>query len=74
MADRIEVKSEVASKVWQIEAKIGDAVAEDDAIIVLESMKMEIPVESPASGKLIELLVGEGDPVEEDQVVAILEG
>lgn len=73
MAGRIEVKSEVAGKVWQIEAKIGDAIETDDTIIVLESMKMEIPVEATASGKLAEILVREGDPVEEGQVVAILE-
>ncbi len=73
MADRIELKSEVAGKVWQIEAKIGDAIAVDDAVIILESMKMEIPVEATAAGKLVELLVKEGDPVDEGQAVAILE-
>ncbi len=73
MVDRIELKSEVAGKVWQIETKIGDMVAVDDAVIVLESMKMEIPVEAVVAGKLVEILVTEGDPIAEGQAVAIIE-
>lgn len=68
-----DVKSEVKGKVWQIEAGPGSDVDEDDAIIILESMKMEIPVVAPADGKVKELLVKEGDPVEEGQVIAIME-
>ncbi len=73
MAERIEVVSDVAGKVWKIEAKVGDALGAEDAILILESMKMEIPVETEIPGKLIELLVGEGDPVDEGQAVAVLE-
>lgn len=73
MTNRTELKSEVAGKVWQIEAKLGDTIAVDDVIIVLESMKMEIPVEATSAGKLVELLVAEGDPVDEGQAVAIIE-
>ncbi|WP_169568007.1 acetyl-CoA carboxylase biotin carboxyl carrier protein subunit [Sneathiella limimaris] len=69
----IEVESEIAGKVWKIETEIGQQLEEDDAILILESMKMEIPVDAPEDGKLVELLVGEGDPVEEGQVVAKLE-
>lgn len=70
---RIEVKSEIAGKVWKIEAKIGDTLAEDDVILILESMKMEIPISSPAHGRLVELRVAEEDPVAEDQTVAVIE-
>lgn len=71
MAD-IKVKSEIAGKVWKIEAAPGDALAADDTILILESMKMEIPVDSPAAGTIAEILVAEGDGVAEGQVVAIL--
>ncbi len=69
----IDVESEIAGKVWKIEAEIGQALDEDDAIIILESMKMEIPVDAPEDGKLTELLVKEGDAVSEGQVIARLE-
>jgi len=70
----IRVQSEVTGKVWQIDAKVGDTLKEDDAIIILESMKMEIPIGAPGAGKLIEILVEVGDPVEEGQDVAVMEG
>lgn len=70
---RLEVVSEVAGSVWKAPLAEGAAVAEGDAIVILESMKMEIPVEAPAAGRLVELRVAEGDPVDEDQVVAVLE-
>lgn len=73
MADRIEVISDVAGKVWKIEMSIGQAVRQEDPIMILESMKMEIPVEAETAGKLVEILVKEGDPVEEGQAVAVLE-
>ncbi len=68
-----DVKSEVKGKVWQIEAKPGSAIDEDDAIIILESMKMEIPIVAPADGTIKEILVSKGDPVEEGQVVAVID-
>lgn len=69
----IDVKTEVTGKVWKIVAKPGDKVAADDEIMILESMKMEIPVVAPENGILKELSVAEGDAVTEDQVVAIVE-
>ena len=71
---RIEVASEVAGTVWQLAAEVGDRLAEGGAILVLESMKMEIPVEAPRSGRLLELHVAVDDPVAEGQVVAVLDG
>ena len=64
---------QVTGNVWKIEADVGDHLDLDDPIMVLESMKMEIPVESPCSGTLTKLLVKEEDDVEEDQVIAVLE-
>ena len=68
-----EVKSEIAGKVWKIEAKVGDSLEEEDPILILESMKMEIPVDAPCDCKLVEILVAEEDPVAEGQVVALIE-
>ena len=68
-----EVESEVTGNVWKILLEVGADVAEGDVIMILESMKMEIPVESPAAGKLVELKVSAEDQVEEDQIVAVVE-
>ena len=67
------VKSEITGKVWQIEASIGQKLDEEDPIIILESMKMEIPVTAPVAGKLSKFLVGEGEEVAEGQDVAVIE-
>ncbi|HAK50521.1 MAG TPA: acetyl-CoA carboxylase biotin carboxyl carrier protein subunit [Gammaproteobacteria bacterium] len=70
---KVEVESEVTGNVWKIESKVGDKVVEEDVLMILESMKMEIPVEAPSAGTIVEILVNEEDAVEEDQVVAIIE-
>lgn len=69
----VEVESEVAGTVWKTEMAVGDAVAQGDVILILESMKMEIPVESPVAGRIAEIRVAPEDPVEEYQVVAVVE-
>ena len=69
----IEVTSEVTGNVWKIQAKVGDVLVEEDVIMILESMKMEIPVEAPVAGKLLELLVAKEASVDEGQVVAVIE-
>ncbi|MEH6547441.1 MAG: biotin/lipoyl-binding carrier protein [Sneathiella sp.] len=69
----VDVISEITGKVWKIEAAIGEKLEEDDPVIVLESMKMEIPVLAPDDGTIAEILVGEGDPVKEGQVIARME-
>lgn len=71
---KIEVKSEITGTVWQLKAKPGDKVEEGDTLIVIESMKMEIPVITEDGGTVKDILVKEKDPVAEGQVVAILEG
>lgn len=70
---RIEVKSEVTGKIWKIETSVGSKVDADEPMMIVESMKMEIPVCSEEGGTVVELLVAEGDAVEDGQVVAILE-
>ena len=68
------VKSEITGKVWKVLCPIGTTVGEDDPILIIESMKMEIPVITEDAGTVKEILVREKDPVAEGQVVAILEG
>ncbi len=67
-----EVEAQVTGSVWKIEKQVGDALEEDDVILILESMKMEIPVEAPVAGRLDELRVAEGDHVEEGTVLAVI--
>ena len=69
----MDVKSEIAGKVWKIVTKVGDKLDEEDEILILESMKMEIPVGAPGAGRLAEILVEEGESVQEGQVVARIE-
>jgi acetyl-CoA carboxylase biotin carboxyl carrier protein len=69
----VNVTSPTAGTVWKIEAAPGAALTEDDAVMILEAMKMEIPVHPPKAGRLIEVLVAEGAQVDEDQVVARIE-
>ena len=68
-----EIESEVTGNVWKVEKSVGDKVETEDTIMILESMKMEIPVEAPCAGTIVELLVKEEEAVEEDQVVAVIE-
>ncbi len=69
----VEVKSEITGKVWKIEMKEGQAVQEDDIIVILESMKMEIPISAPKAGKITKILVTEGQSVAEGETVALLD-
>ena len=68
-----EIKAHITGVVFQIPAKQGDRVGAGDAVIVLESMKMEIPVEAPRAGVLKEIKVAEGQTVQEGETVAVLE-
>jgi acetyl-CoA carboxylase biotin carboxyl carrier protein len=66
------VRTEVAGSVWKVEVSVGQAVAAGDALVIVESMKMEIPVEAPAAGTVAEIRVAEGDRVAEGAVVVTL--
>jgi biotin carboxyl carrier protein len=68
-----EVLAEMVANVWRVVATRGVAVAEGDTICILESMKMEIPVEATVSGTISELNVIEGGVVQEGDVIAVIE-
>jgi len=68
-----EVKAELVGNLWKIVTEVGQAVEEDDTLMILESMKMEIPITSPITGTVTEILVAEGDLVQEGQTVAVVE-
>ncbi len=70
---REEVRAHITGTVWKIEVEVGEEVDEDDDLIILESMKMEMPVVATDDGTVAEILVEEGEAVEEDQVLVILE-
>ncbi|MBE0549942.1 MAG: biotin/lipoyl-binding carrier protein [Rubrivivax sp.] len=69
----MEAKADVTGSVWKIVASVGNRLAPGDTIMILESMKMEIPVLAEDGGTLVALTVAEGVPVQEGQVVAVLE-
>ncbi len=71
MAD-VEVKSTISGSVWKIVTAVGDTVAEDTPLMILESMKMEIPLTAPEDGTIVEFRVAEGDSIAEGEVAAIL--
>jgi acetyl-CoA carboxylase biotin carboxyl carrier protein len=67
-----EVRAHITGTVWKIEKRVGDSVSEGETVVILESMKMEMPVESPASGSIIEVKCSEGQAVDEGVVLAII--
>jgi biotin carboxyl carrier protein len=70
---KLQLKSEVTGSVWQIKVKPGDKVESGDVLIIVESMKMEIPVIAEDGGTVLEILVTEGESVADGQVVVVLE-
>ncbi|MEN0073155.1 MAG: biotin/lipoyl-binding carrier protein [Paracraurococcus sp.] len=70
----IRVNSEMAGSVWKLLVGVGDEVAEGADLLLLESMKMEIPVAAPAKGKVAEIRVEEGETVSEGQLLLVLAG
>lgn len=66
------VRSEIAGSVWKIEVGVGDEVAEDAPLLILEAMKMEIPLLAPRAGVIAEILVAEGEPIAEGDIAVIL--
>jgi len=69
----VNVKSEIAGNVWKIQTKPGDRIEREGEIMILESMKMEIPVLSPKAGVIKEIKVSEGEAIGEGQLVAVLD-
>jgi acetyl-CoA carboxylase biotin carboxyl carrier protein len=69
----VEVCAHITGTVWKIEVKAGDEVAEEQTVVILESMKMEMPVESPQAGKVTSIAVQQGQAVDEGDVLLTLE-
>jgi acetyl-CoA carboxylase biotin carboxyl carrier protein len=67
-----DVCAHITGTVWKIEKKPGDTVSEGDTVVILESMKMEMPVEAPAGGTITAVKVKEGDAVDEGAVLATI--
>ena len=68
-----EVKAHITGTVWKIEAQPGAKVSEGDTVIILESMKMEMPVEAPCGGTVREVKIKEGEAVDEGKVLAVID-
>lgn len=68
----LELRAHITGTVWKIEKKPGDSVQAGEVVLILESMKMEMPLESPASGTLEHLSCNEGDAVQEGQVLGLI--
>jgi len=69
----VDVKTEITGVIQMVICGVGDSVEEDEPVIMLESMKMQIPIAAPESGKVAEILVAEGETVTEGSVVARIE-
>jgi biotin carboxyl carrier protein len=67
-----EVRAEMVANVWKVVVRQGDAVEDGDTLVILESMKMEIPVVAESAGTVTELRVNEGDVVQEGDVIAVI--
>jgi acetyl-CoA carboxylase biotin carboxyl carrier protein len=68
-----EIRAEMVANVWKVVASAGDQVAEGDTLVILESMKMEIPVVVEADGTVARIAVNEGDVVQEGDLIAVVE-
>ena len=66
----MDIKAHITGTVWKVEVSVGDEVEEEEVVMILESMKMEMPVEAPADGTITEILVAPEQAVQEGQVVA----
>jgi len=68
-----EIKASITGSVWKILVKPGQEIEEDDEVVILESMKMEIPIESPDDGTVAEVRINEGDSVKQGDVLVVLD-
>ena len=68
----MDVPAHITGTVWKIEKKVGESVQPGDVLVILESMKMEMPVEAPEDGKVTEIRCKEAQPVSEGDVLVVL--
>ncbi|MCR6475286.1 acetyl-CoA carboxylase biotin carboxyl carrier protein subunit [Variovorax sp. ZS18.2.2] len=66
------IVADVSGRIWKLEVAEGQQVEEGDTLLIVESMKMEIPVEAPAAGTVLRILAAEGDMVTDEQVLVVL--
>jgi acetyl-CoA carboxylase biotin carboxyl carrier protein len=69
----VHVAAHITGTVWKIEVKVGDTVANEQTLVILESMKMEMPVEAPHAGRVSRIAVSEGQAVEEGDLLVELD-
>jgi biotin carboxyl carrier protein len=69
----MDIRAEMTANVWQVPAEVGQTVAAGDVLVILESMKMEIPVEAPKAGVVKEVRVKPEDSVQENDVLVVIE-
>lgn len=70
---KVDLKAEITGSVWKIEVQVGDQIQEEDTLMIMESMKMEIPLFAPLAGVVKEIWVKEGDAVTEGTVALTIE-
>jgi biotin carboxyl carrier protein len=73
MGKSVDVTAELAANVWQVHVEVGQHVEEGDVVVILESMKMEIPVEAPCSGTITVLNVAPESQVQDGDVMAVID-
>jgi len=69
----VEIRAQITGTLWKLLVRVGDAVAEEQTVAILESMKMEIPVEAPAAGSVSAIHVAEGESIEDGALLVTLE-
>jgi len=69
-----EVRAEITANVWQVRVAVGQQVEVGDELVILESMKMEIPVVAPIAGTVTEIAVAEATQIQEGDLVAVIDG
>jgi len=70
---QVEVKSELGANVWKVLVAPGQKVESDEALVILECMKMEVPVLAPAAGTVVDVMVREGDAIDEGTTIATID-
>ena len=68
-----DIEAHITGTVWKIECQVGDQISEGDTVVILESMKMEMPVEAEEAGTVTEIAAAEGDAVNEGDVLVIVD-
>lgn len=69
----VEVEAQITGNIWKIETSVGAEVEEEAVLLIIESMKMEIPLEAPCDGRVTEIRVEEGQSIEEGDILVVIE-